>query len=268
VPRKSFDSAKLWHAYAHEHTTSSALAKQYKKSTRWIREHLDTYRLPDWVPAPRRMCAVMDATRVGESVFLVVRDSHQRENVWCRLFSSETTAAYQIAYQELVEQGFEIVSITGDGRVALSYLFPGIPIQMCHFHQKQIIVQCTTLNPKLVCGQEILALVNTLTTTDEPTFTKAFRAWCDTWHDFLNEKTINPDTGRTQYTHRNLRRARTSLKTHLPVLFTYQKYPDLHIPNTTNSLEGSFAKVKTAVRVHTGLRRRRLVKLVRSLIQK
>lgn len=214
------------------------------------------------------MSAVMDALYVGQSVFLVVRDPHARENVWCREFASESTYAYQIAYHDLNESGFEIMSITGDGRVALSFLFPGVPIQMCHFHQKQIIVQCVTQNPQLEAGQEILALIDTLTYTDEATFINAFHTWCKKWGHFLNERTVNPDTGRKQYTHRKLRRARSSINNHLPLLFTYLKYPELNIPNTTNSLDGSFSKVKTARRVHTGLRHERLIKLMLSLLRK
>lgn len=213
------------------------------------------------------MSSVMDATHVGASVFLVVRDPNKSENVWCKEFYSESTYAYQVAYQELSEQGFEIVSITGDGRVALPFLFP-VPIQMCHFHQKQIIVRCTTLHPKLEAGQEILAIVDTLTHTDKKLFTRAFDAWCLKWNVFLDEKTLSPDTGKKQFTHRKLRRARSSIKRNLHFLFTYLTYPKLNIPNTTNSLDGSFAKVKTARRVHTGLRRDRLIKLMLSLLQK
>ncbi len=229
---------------------------------------LDAYELPEWCPQSRRMSAVMDAIHTGSSVFVVVRDVQRKENVWCREFESESPYAYQVAYNDLTRSGFEIVSITGDGRVALPYVFSGVPIQMCHFHQKQIIVRCVSLHPKLQAGKELLALVETLTTTDERMFTKRFESWCVRWYDFLNEKTINPETGRKQYTHRKLRRARTSIKMHLPFLFTYLKYPELHIPNTTNSLEGMFAKVKTARRVHTGLRRTRLLKLLLSLLRK
>ena len=210
----------------------------------------------------------MDATYSSNSVFVVVRDPNEKENVWCREFLSESTYAYQVAYAELLEKGFTITGITGDGRVALPFLFPGVPIQMCHFHQKQIVVQCTTLNPTLATGQEVLDLINTLTYTDEETFTEAFNTWCKKWHDFLNEKTTNPNTNRKQFTHRKLRRARSSIKRHLPFLFTYLKYPELNMPNTTNSLDGSFAKVKTARRVHTGLRYDRSVKLMLSLLQK
>ena len=209
----------------------------------------------------------MDATYAGDKVFVVVRDPVRKENIWCKTYSSESTYAYQEAYRELTEQGFLITGITGDGRVAVPFLFP-VPIQMCHFHQKQIIVTCTTKNPKLPAGREILDLINTLTTTDEETFTRRFNEWCAKWDSFLKEKTLNPETGRSQYTHRKLRRARTSIKTHLPYLFTYQKYPELNMPNTTNSLDGSFGKVKTARRVHTGLKPHRQMKLLLSLLRK
>jgi hypothetical protein len=35
-------------------------------------------------------------------------------------------------------------------------------------------------------------------------------------------------------------------------LFTYQQYPGLNIPNTTNSLDGCFTYMKELVRVHGG----------------
>ena len=243
------------------------LASRYSKSERWIRNTLDAYTLPPWNPKPRIMPAVMDATRVGSSVLVVVRDPLQRENVWFRDYPTETTFAYQEAYQELIQQGFIITGIVGDGRVAVPYLFP-VPIQMCHFHQLQIIIACTTLNPILPAAQEMLALAQTITATDRDSFTDAFTLWCVKWHDFLNEKTTHPESGKRSYTHRRLRRARTSIKTHLPLLFTYQKYPDLQLPNTTNSLDGSFAKLKTARAVHTGLRHKRQVKLLTSLLMK
>jgi hypothetical protein len=64
---------------------------------------------------------------------------------------------------------------------------------------------------------------------------------------FLKERTIN-----RHYTHKRLRSAYRSLRLNLPCLFTYQKYPELNIPNTTNSLDGCFAYLKKIVRVHRG----------------
>ena len=47
-----------------------------------------------------------------------------------------------------------------------------------------------------------------------------------------------------------------------------EDHPELNIPNTTNSLDGSFKKVKNAIAVHSGLTQERKLKLVMSLIMK
>jgi len=113
----------------------------------------------------------------------------------------------------------------------------------------------TTLNPKLDAGRELFALVRTLPYTNKDSFTDAFVTWCHAWNDFLKERTVDQVTKRTRYTHRSLHAARTSIYQHLPCLFTYTHYPALRIPNTTNSLDGSFRKVKKAVGIHSGLKR-------------
>jgi len=52
---------------------------------------------------------------------------------------------------------------------------------------------------------------------------------------------------------RNIRSAYRSLKRFLPYLFTYQKYPNLDIPNTTNLLDGGcFSPLKDKLKVHRG----------------
>lgn len=138
---------------------------------------------------------------------------------------------------------------------------------MCHFHQEQIIVRYTTLHPELPAGVELLALSKTLAHTDKATFTAAFEAWCLKWEKFLKEKSKDAQ-GHSHYTHKRLRSARGSLKAHLPYLFTFEDYPELHIPNTTNSLDGLFKKLKTAISVHAGLSHKRKLKLITTLLNK
>jgi hypothetical protein len=172
-----------------------------------------------------------------------------------------------MAHAELVRCGFTFSGIVTDGRfVAVDWLFPGIPLQMCHFHQEQIVIRYLTLNPKLPAGIELLDLVRTLPRTDEASFTDAFKHWLRTYHDFLREKTIDPETGRSQWTHKRLRQARDSLSAHLGILFTYQKYPELGMPHTTNSLDGAFKKGKMAIGIHSGLTHVRQIKLMLSLL--
>jgi len=213
------------------------------------------------------MVAVGDATWIHGSWMLVIRDPHAKENVYEKELSSETTSAYQIARRTLAMQGIHFIAFVGDGRLATSFVFSDIPIQMCHFHQIQIAIRYLTRKPELPAGQELLTLIYTLPTNDKASFTDAFRLWCRTWADFLKEKSVNPATGRSSYTHRRLRSARASIAEHLDNLFTFQDYPDLHIPNTTNSLDGSFKKLKLALGVHAGLSRTRKRKLVSSLLR-
>jgi len=228
---------------------------------------LDSYEPNIKEPEAREMVAVCDATYIGPGKWaLVVRDPHKRENVYLNIVPFETTSAYQIARGKLEEEGFVIKAFVGDGRVAVPWLFTDIPTQMCHFHQIQIITRYTTQNPKLEAGRELLDLVKTLPDTDEDSFIDAFNFWCRKWDSFLKEKTINPKTGKWQYTHKKLRSARTSLRNHLPFLFTYLKYPELKMPNTANSLDGSFGKVKKSIAIHSGLKMKRKLKLIRTLI--
>jgi hypothetical protein len=199
---------------------------------------------------------------------LVIRDPHAKENVYMKEIFSETPSAYQEARRELEAAGFVITAFVGDGRVATPWLFADIPVQMCHFHQEQIVVRYTTRNPLLDAGKELLALVGTLSTNDGASFADAFRLWCRTWAEFLKEKTVDPKTKRFSWTHKRLRQARDSIHMHLPYLYTFEKYPELNIPNTTNSLDGSFKKVKLAIGVHSGLPHARKLKLIRSLLSK
>ena len=82
------------------------------------------------------------------------------------------------------------------------------------------------------------------------------------------EKTCHEDTGKWHYTHSRLRSAYRSLKTNLPYLFTYLEYPDLDIPNTTNSIEGIFSNIKTKLRVHSGIKKQRKIKIIDELLAK
>lgn len=162
----------------------------------------DAYELPEFVPVPRKMVAVIDASKIGHAWVLAVRDPLEGETVYAREFSAETTFAYQTARNDLYTRGFEFSTVVSDGRfVALPWLFPNVPIQMCDFHQQQIRIRYLTLNPKLEAGIELLDLVRTLPKTDEASFNDAFKLWCRTWHEFLQEKTmirrLTGGTGRT-----------------------------------------------------------------------
>jgi hypothetical protein len=79
-----------------------------------------------------------------------------------------------------------------DGRPGVRQLFSDVPIQMCHFHQKQIITRYLTNNPKLEAGIELKKITATLCKTNERDFTSALDSWQQKWFSFLKERTADP----------------------------------------------------------------------------
>lgn len=181
------------------------------------------------------------------------RDWTSKENLWWKFIDEEKIYYYNEGKGYLSSLGYTFLSVTCDGFSGLPTLFFPTPVQFCHFHQAQIIRRYTTLNPKIVAGHELLELVKTLTITTEKVFTHRLNIFIDKHRSFLNEKTINPLTGVSSYTHPRLRSAVKSLQAHLHLLFTFERYPLLNIPTTTNSLESHFSHIKDVVRIHRGL---------------
>jgi len=174
---------------------------------------------------------------------------------------------YQQGILDLSQRGFTIQALVIDGRKGVREAFPGLPIQMCQFHQVRIMTRYLTLNPKLEAGQELRNVSLALSKSTEAEFTKLLETWYRRWQEFLKEKTIDPVTLQWQYTHRRLRSACFSLRRNLPYLFTYEHYPGLNIPKTTNCLEGVFSHTKTAMRIHRGLIQKRKRKLIDYLLR-
>jgi len=212
--------------------------------------------------------AVMDCVFFGRTNgYLVVRDPHRKCNIYWIEIQHETLDEYRNARDKLESLGFKITAVVADGKPGLKPLFGDVPIQMCHFHQKAIIIRYLTSRPRLQAGIELRSLVHNLGQLDEQSFTEKLQTWYCKWSAFLSERSVNPDTGKWHYTHKRLRSAYKSLKKHRPYLYTYQKYPNLAIPNTTNGLEGSFAYLKELIRVHRGIKNDLKRKIIDSILQ-
>src|SRR3990167_7170397 len=63
--------------------------------------------------------------------------------------------------------GFGITGVVTDGRPGIKGVFNGIPVQMCHFHQRQIITRHLTTRPKLEASVELRVIAQTLCNTTE-----------------------------------------------------------------------------------------------------
>jgi hypothetical protein len=175
-------------------------------------------------------------------------------------------AHYHYGRKILEDRGWTFTAAVVDGRRGLTTVFKDMPVQVCQFHQLLTITKYITKRPQTDAGKALRTLALTLAHTDETTFSRALHEYEETWKSFLNEKTLVIGLTRPQYTHKNVRSAFFSLKRNLPFLFTYERYPELNIPNTTNTIDGSFASVKKKVAQHHGLRKDRRYRVISELL--
>jgi len=216
---------------------------------------------------------VADATFFGKRRekfgVLVGLDIWEHRVVFYRFITSETLDAYRMMKESLETQGFVIRGVVTDGKPGLSGTFEGIPTQLCHFHQQAIITRYLTRHPRMKASKDLQRISRYLGRVGPKRFACLLHAWHDRHEAFLNEKVPDDSRRGWHYKHKRLRSAYRSLKRHLPWLFTYRNHSQLHIPNTTNALDGGvFSPLKDLLRVHRGLNKKMKKKLIVDFLEK
>lgn len=257
------DPKIIWLEYRLGKQTYAQLATKYNCSKRTIQRKIDIYQISIPEKVPRKVIVLMDTTYWGNNFgVMLFKDSITKENLLKYYVKSETNALYKQGIEQLKSQGFIIMGIVCDGRRGLINSFKGIPVQMCQFHQAAIIRRYITKSPRMPAAIELKETTSLMKQTDRDSFEGALNDWYDKWEAFLNERTINKETGKSFYTHRRLRSAYRSLRTNLKWLFTWCDHIDLGIPNTTNAIDGHFADLKNKLRNHNGLSLKRKIKFI------
>lgn len=252
-----------------ERQTLTQLARTYSKSDRWVQKQLDAAPLSNHPVLPQSVVAVSDTTFFGRHYgILVVRCPKLKRNLYWKEVCAETPEEYARARMHLQQQGFAIQAAVIDGKRGVMGIFTDIPVQMCQFHQIAIMRRYLTSRPKLEAGKELRAIALALPTLTEASCDALLKEWYSRWDLFLKERTYTGQGKRWFYTHRRIRSAYRSICTNLPYLFTYQRYPYLKIPNTTNSIDGYFSRVKGLLNVHRGLTPKRRYKIIQEILGK
>lgn len=257
------DNDILWKEYTEGKQTYFQLANKYNCSIRTIQRRLDKIKVSQTFKNPREVVVLMDTTYWGRGFgVMLFKDALSKENLLKYYVKTETNALYIQGINELKHLGYEVNGIVCDGRKGLIQSFNDIPVQMCQFHQSAIIRRYLTKKPKLKAAQELMLVVDLMKHTDKESFVGALQSWFEKWETFLNERTINPNTKKSFFTHKKLRSAYRSLKNNLHWLFTWYDYIELKIPNTTNAIDGHFADLKNKLRNHNGLSIERKMKFI------
>ncbi len=161
----------------------------------------------------------------------------------------------------LENKGFEILSVTTDGRRGLSTIFQKYPYQVCQNHVQRGISTLLTKSPRSEAGR-MLNYINKNFIKNKLTeqelgntlavFTKIHR-------NYLNEPSeIDP----TKPKHKRLIKALRKYKNNIQYLFTYQTNPN-EFKNTTNDLDGGlFSPLKLLLNNHRGVTKERRSKLI------
>lgn len=188
------------------------------------------------------------------------------KNLSWKYVDSEKLSYYLEELRNLEYLEYTFKSFTIDGRRGVVQLlqkyFNTTPIQICHFHQVQIVTRYTTRTPKTDCGKELRLLILKLKNLSKKDFIQQLENLKNKYQDFLKEK-----NEQNQFQHKKLRSSLRSIKTNLPYLFTFEDYPELNIPNTTNSADGSFGQWKYKVRLHRHLKIDRMKQMIDQLLR-
>ena len=131
----------------------SLQSKQHGCSLKTIRRHLAkaVTKAPGVTPQAA-VNLIVDTTYFGRKWgVMVLYDAISKRALSVLEVKSETIERYRQEVAALQERGVVIQSIICDGRSGLLQAFPGIPVQMCQFHQIKIIVRyLTSLDRKSV----------------------------------------------------------------------------------------------------------------------
>jgi hypothetical protein len=253
--------------YIYKRQTLKDLAQKYNRSIRWVQYKIKEYEPYEKIHSPRAINLICDATFYGKRKdklgTLVFMDSLSHEILLWKHIETEKATDYKQLLLQLISLGYTINSVTVDGKKGLYKVFEGYPIQMCHFHQKRTTRRYLTNKPKLDASKDLKIIASKLKYSDEVRFKKALDIWYLKYKNFIDETTINNETGKVFYTHQRTRSAYRSLVSNLPYLFTHKKHKNLSIHNTTNLIEGGvFSSLKILIKIHRGLSKSLKLKIV------
>lgn len=225
----------------------------------FFHEQLESF--PTWdIQLVEPLNLLVDGTYFSKKICLVLyRDNNIKFTQLYRITDGEWFEEIQEDLKNLKALGLKIESITCDGHPsilkAIKRVDKSIIVQRCIIHIQRMCKIWLTLRPQSEAGQALRDLINNIHTIKDRTqwgyWVVDLIRWHEKYKNFVNEKTINPTTGRAWYKHRMVRKAFITIKRALPDMFHYL---DNHkIPKSTNGLESFFGHLKDNLSIHRGL---------------
>ena len=155
---------ELWRLYSSGKQTYTQLAERFSCSTRTIQRMVDKVHIIKRNDFFSVAVVIMDTTYFGRDFgVMVFKNSLDGVVLYIQYVRYETNALYLAGISEICRRGISVQGIVCDGRRGLFGLFDDIPVQMCQFHQIQIVQRYLTRKPKTQAAVELKKLALKLT---------------------------------------------------------------------------------------------------------
>jgi hypothetical protein len=164
--------------YSSGKQTYVQLADRFCCSTRTIQRMIDKVQIVRRKEFSSVAVVIMDTTYFGRGFgVMVFKNSLDGVVLYKQYVRYETNALYLAGITEIIRRGIRVQGIVCDGRQGLFGLFDDIPVQMCQFHQIQIVQRYLTRKPKTQAAKELKKLALKLTKQTKNEFIDSLNNW-------------------------------------------------------------------------------------------
>lgn len=165
------DGISLWKSYLTEKRTVKELSVMHKCSERTIRRKINLV-VDSFSPSyPKEATVIIDTMDFsGTFNVMLFQDATSGKILYRKFVRNETNKDYLSGLEEIKAVGTKIMAVVCDGHTGLLQTIISCPVQMCQFHQLQIIRRLLTNNPHLPASIELLALARKMFTIGKEQF--------------------------------------------------------------------------------------------------
>lgn len=211
----------------------------------------------------KEIILILDGTLISKDRVLLVVYELMSEQPLAWAFTHRECFSSWVKLLSGIKNKYQVTALASDGQKglikAIQELFPDIPHQRCIAHIVRRSLAWLTRRPKTEAGAElrrhILKLKSVKSEDLAITWQQTFESWDEKHREFLKQKSVNPLTQKSWFTHRRVRAIRSLIKNAIPSMFRYIANPN--IPNTTNSVEGGInSQLSELLRRHRGITRK------------
>ena len=129
---------------------------------------------------PKSAVIILDTTYFSRTFgVMLFLDASSGKILYRKFVKNETNRDYLDGLRYIAERGTIIKAVVCDGHMGLLQSIHFCPVQMCQFHQFQIVRRLLTNNPHLPAAGELLALIRRMFSLRKDGVITAFMKWCE-----------------------------------------------------------------------------------------